>query len=111
MFPKKRECIVIRDFKSEQVENFCSMLDHADWGNLDRSSVNSAYDSFLNTFSELYNSSFPVKVIQRKRLKTFRNPWLTKGIMKSIRNPNYTRNFLRIRLLKMKERIRFLRII
>ena len=82
--PKKRECIVIRDFKSEHVENFCSMLDHVDWGNLDRSSVNSAYDSFLNTFSELYNSSFPVKVIQRKRLKTFRNPWLTKGIMKSI---------------------------
>ena len=42
-------------------------------------------DSFANTSSELYDENFPIKLMQRKRLKTIHNPWFTKGLLKSIR--------------------------
>ena len=49
----KRESIVIRDFKDEHVNNFCSSLERVDWENLDKSDANSAYESFVNKFSEV----------------------------------------------------------
>ena len=83
----KRESIVVRDFKDEHVNNFRSSLERVDWENLDKSDANSAYESFVNEFSEVYNKNIPTKTFQLKyrTQKSCRNPWLTKGLLKSIR--------------------------
>ena len=83
----KRESIVVRDFKDEHVNNFRSSLEHVDWKNLHKSAASSAYESFVNKFSEVYNKKIPTKTIQLKYRvqKSCRNPWLSKGLLKSIR--------------------------
>ena len=50
--------------------------------------TNKAYDHFINTYSDLYNAHFPIKKIKGKALKTFRCPWITRGLLKSIRKKN-----------------------
>ena len=83
---KKRKHVV-RDFKDEHVNNFRSSLERIVWENRDKSDANSAYESFVNKFSEVYNKNIPTKTIQLKYRvqKSYRNPWLTKGLLKSIR--------------------------
>ena len=83
----KSESIVVRHFKDKHVNNFRSSLERVDWENLDKSDANSAYESFVNKFSEVYNKNIPTKTIQLKSRvqKSCRNPWLTKGLLKSIR--------------------------
>ena len=36
-------------------------------------------------YTEFYNKSFPIKFCRGKNLKTLHNPWLTTGILKSIK--------------------------
>ena len=62
----ERESIVVPDFKDEHVNNFHSSLEHVDWENLDKSDANSAYESFVNKFSEVYYKNVPEKTIQLK---------------------------------------------
>ena len=83
----KSESIVVRDFKDKHVNNFSSSLERVDWENLDKSDANSAYESFVNKFSQVYNKNIPTKTIQLKSRvqKSCRNLWLTKGLLKSIR--------------------------
>ena len=83
----ERESIVVPDFKDEHVNNFHSSLEHVDWENLDKSDANSAYESFVNKFSEVYYKNVPEKTIQLKYRvqKSCSNPQLAKGLLKSIR--------------------------
>ena len=46
-----------------------------------------AYSTFLDSFTSLYNKCFPLKKI-RARKCTVRKPWITKGLMKSIKKKN-----------------------
>ena len=97
----KRESIVVRYFKDEHVNNFRSSLERVDWENLDESDANSAYESFANKFSEVYNKNIHTKTIQLKYnvQKSCRNLWLTlcKSLLKSIRTKAklYKKKFLK----------------
>ena len=44
--------------------------------------IDSAYKAFLNKFTSLYDKDFEKFVVMVK-LKTLKNPWITKGILKS----------------------------
>ena len=46
-----------------------------------------AYDSFFNKYCETYNNCFPLKRV-RKRKYALTKPWLSKGLLKSIRQKN-----------------------
>ena len=44
--------------------------------------IDSAYKAFLNKFTSLYDKDFE-KFVVTVKLKTLKNPWITKGILKS----------------------------
>ena len=46
-----------------------------------------AYDSFLNEYTAVYNSCFPLKKQTVKR-GTLNEPWLSKGLLESISKKN-----------------------
>ena len=49
-----------------------------------------AYGSFLDKFSDIYNSCFPLKKVKAAKY-ILKKPWLFKGILKSIKERiNYT---------------------
>ena len=67
------------------ISNLTSKLQAIDWSILDNKDTNDAYDTFYDTFCSVYNESIPV---QTKRYKVHSNkckPWITTGILKSIR--------------------------
>ena len=46
------------------------------------------YDSFIEKDTGLFDSCFPFRTIKGKALNSFRKPWITKGLLKSIKKKN-----------------------
>ena len=44
---------------------------------------NAAYDTFFDKITKAYNKAFPVIQVGKKNHRTFKNPWMTKGLLKS----------------------------
>ena len=58
-----------------------------DWANvLSESNAQKAYSTFYSTFSQLYNTHFPIKTIKIGYKN--RKPWLSSGLKKSIKMKN-----------------------
>ena len=51
------------------------------------SEANASYDFFMKTFTDLYNECFPL-TSERNAKKKSRKPWITKGILTSIKKKN-----------------------
>lgn len=72
-----------RDYSEINVKNFEHSLRAANWSNIYRSTcANTAYENFISVFKDLYENSFPEKLISHNS-KRFKNPWMTKGLLKS----------------------------
>jgi len=85
-----RAAIFIRDYNDKNIQGFRESLLNVNWDDLNSiKDVNEAYDCFLDKYSRLYNSHFPVKEISGKALKTFQSPWITKGLLKSIKKKSF----------------------
>ena len=83
---KPKESVAICNFSSQNVNNaFNNLLCEFDWNSLIYADANAAYNGFLQKYTEFYNKSFPIKFRRGKNLKTLHNPWLTTGILKSIK--------------------------
>jgi len=82
---KPKESVAIRNFSSQNINAFNNLLCEFDWNSLIYADANAAYNGFLQKYTEFYNKSFPIKFCQGKNLKTLHNPWLTSGILKSIK--------------------------
>ena len=80
--------VTIRDNSEKNLSNFNDQLKAIDWSFLGESSdPNSSYNSFLKVFSDTYDKCCPLKMIKRKRYLSHK-PWLSKGLLKSIRSKN-----------------------
>ena len=80
--------MVFRDKNEANIAKFQSSLTNFNWCSLDGFYVPlNAYESFLNKYRDIYNSCFPLKRV-RKRKCTLSKPWLSKGLLKSIRRKN-----------------------
>src|SRR5687767_12217753 len=44
---------------------------------------NIAYDTFLDMLTKTYDKAFPLIQFNKKEHRTFKNPWMTKGLLKS----------------------------
>ena len=70
-------------FDTESVELFKQKLQETSWDDIEASrNSDEAYKSFLNKFSDLYDSYFPKKQVKLKS-KDLQSPWITNGIEKS----------------------------
>ena len=82
---KSKESVSIRNFSSQNINSFNNLLCEFDWNSLIHADANVTYNGFLRKYTEFYNKSFPLKLSEGKSLKTPHNPWLTTGLLKSIK--------------------------
>ena len=79
--------VTIRDRGYHNVNKFKEFLAGVDWTSI-IAEVNPrmAYNTFLLKYSQGYNDCFPLKVVKEK--KCWHKPWLTKGLLRYIKNKN-----------------------
>ena len=49
---------------------------------------NEAYNDFIEEYSRIYNTCFPLKVLKGKQVNKFFSPWLSPGLLKSVNKKN-----------------------
>ena len=84
MKPKK---ILTRNFKNVSHENFKNNLRQVNWTDtlkLQLSNVNYLFENFFNKINRTLKHA-PCKYLSRKQQKTAGKPWITKGILTSIK--------------------------
>jgi hypothetical protein len=62
-----------------------SILQETDWNILDNMSIDDAYTFFIHTLTTILNELAPVREIKIPTKYVIRDPWLTKGLLKSSR--------------------------
>ena len=100
IFVPKDKCppnrIKFRVFSQTNKELFTRGLCDIEWENiLTHDNVNENFDLFYDKFSEIYERHFPIKtkVISHKR---YNCPWLTSGLMTSIKTKNVMYKHMRM---------------
>jgi len=73
-----------RNFKKLDKEKFIKDLNDVEWRLNDN--VNESFDNFLNDLSSLIDKHVPLERISRRQQKLSQKPWLTSGILKSIKH-------------------------
>ena len=80
-----------RNFNKQTMSEFICTLSNESWdmvfnnnnnNNNKNEDVNNMFNSFLNNYIRIFNSSFPLQTIMTKN-KSTKNKWITKGIKNS----------------------------
>jgi hypothetical protein len=83
-----KSCRLVDEIKIAEFSKRLSTLDWSDLNNVN--DINLCYNTFLNTFTSVYNECLP---LQRKTVRYYRGvhkPWISQGIIKSIKkNTDY----------------------
>ena len=80
--------ISFRDKSANNVATFTNRLANVNWDELPGyKDPDCAYRYFLDKYTALYNDCFPLKKVKVKNV-TLSNPWITKGLLKSVRRKN-----------------------
>ena len=83
MTPEGKEQITERLINNKTKGKFKNVLKEMTWDDLISSKqTDSVYEAFLNKFTSLYDKMFEKFAVTVKS-KTLKNPWITKGILKS----------------------------
>ena len=77
----------VRNYSHKNIQNFIRRVGMVDWSFVyNEVNVNNAYDVFCDHLSTLYHDCFPFFKVKSNRRK--RHPWITNGILKSIKTKN-----------------------
>ena len=77
-----------RGYKNLDNNKFKNELQNIDWTtalSINNNDVNQSLENFLNISNSLLDKHAPLKQITKKQMKTNSRPWITKGIVASIR--------------------------
>ena len=87
---KQTDQIFTRDLKNFNVEAFLQELNSnfTDLQITDGASMHQQFDKFVNDFTEIVNTHAPLKRATRREKRLISKPWLTKGLLKSIKSKN-----------------------
>ena len=81
--------IVIRTFNDDNLLKFNENLSNSKWSSFrNMEDPNKAYNDFMEKYSRIYNTCFPLKVLKGKQVSKFFCPWLSPGILKSVNKKN-----------------------
>ena len=84
----KTSWLSFRDKSANNVATFKDRLANVTWDELSEyNDPDCAYRCFLDKFTAIYNNCFPLKKVKVKNV-TLRKPWITKGLLKSVRKKN-----------------------
>ena len=85
--PNTSERKYIRIHSERNITKFITQLETHDWSNITTiEDTNRAYDTFIKTYIEMYNTSFPLKKVSISRNKD--KKWMTKALRLSIQRKN-----------------------
>ena len=94
-FPKKSLQVftktMILDFSRFSEEDFNSELAQVDWGSLvarTQGNIDIAFSKIYNKLNKLVNKHAPLKPLSKRKFKQSLKPWITKGLLKSIKIKN-----------------------
>ena len=78
-----------RQITPEKINILTEELSKENWIDVNQAKdANEAYNLFQRKLSDLYNKAFPMKTVTNKERKRQNKPWLTKGIIKSLKTKN-----------------------
>ena len=80
-----------RDFRHFNAELFKRKLNEKNWDailNLEQKNVNLSFQIFQSTMENLLNEYAPFKPLSHKQQKEAKKPWITKGLLTSIKHKN-----------------------
>lgn len=81
-----------RIFNDQSKDLFKTLLQQIDFSSVlllcNDNEPNIAYDTFLNLIKGAYNKAFPLIQLNKKNRHSFKNPWMTKGLLKSCNKKN-----------------------
>ena len=107
-FKKQNEKIFYRDYKQFNKEDYLQELTRIDWNaklNNLNNNINEMTNDVIKTIEEISNKHAPVKEVPyaRSKLKQFTKPWITNGILKSIKTKQkmYYTHFLSNEIIKL----------
>ena len=82
---------IYRDLKNLNNENFIMDMLEIDWENelkLNNNDANFSLDKFIQILNNTLDKHAPYKTLSKTKLKSFSKPWITQGILKSIKIKN-----------------------
>ena len=81
--------IIIQNNSIDDLNNFKSTLNQVNWSAVvdyeSSNSINAKYDNFINKFISIQNECLPNKVVKFNKHKHAINPWITPGLIRSIK--------------------------
>ena len=84
----KTSWLSFRDKSGNNVAKFKDRLANVHWDELSEcKDTDCAYRCFLDKYTTIYNDCFPLKKVKVKNV-TLSKPWITKGLLKSVRKKN-----------------------
>ena len=84
---QRQESLFVRDKSKQNISSFLEELDCIDWSNLDGyNDPKICYSKFLERYTKTYEKHFPLKKLKH-RLHS-RRPWISQGLLKSIKHKN-----------------------
>ena len=82
---------MIRDFSRFSEGDFNSELAQVDWGSIvvrTQGNIDIAFSKIYNKLNKLVNKHAPLKPLSKRKFKQSLKPWITKGLLKSIKIKN-----------------------
>ena len=80
--------VFIRKITDENLRKFNENVSNTNGASFLDEDPNMAYNNFIDEYSRVYNACFPLKVIKGKLLNNCSSPWITPGLLKSIKKKN-----------------------
>ena len=79
------------DFSRFTEEDFNSELARVDWGSIlarTKGNINISFSKIYNKLNKLVNKHAPLKPLSKRKFKQSLKPWISKGLLKSIKIKN-----------------------
>ena len=87
--PYNDEPANLRNYNKNSIRRFVANMESKTWDTvLDHTDANKAYDSFYDCINTTYNECFPKRFISKTKLRKKKHPWITRGILTSIKRKN-----------------------
>ena len=89
-----------RDWSKFNREQFKNQFENLNWENIlkiKESDVNTSFNSFMDSATSLFNEHVPLVRITRRESNLLNKPWITKGLLTSIKiRDNLFREYLSV---------------
>ena len=81
----RKSFVSFRGKKTANIKKFHQLLQSTDWTNIyNVTNVNTAYSCFLNKYSKIFDTCFPIEKIVASKY-ALKKPWLSTDLLKSMK--------------------------